>query len=392
MKIALVSPDALTVWLFRKGLIRRLISEGHSVYVFCAPDSYQERVEGLGVVCVPVELSRFVSPVKDIGLLVELYKQFRKERFDLVHNFTPKPNIYGAIAAHLAGCQRVVCMVEGLGFVFSSRINLGSWAKVKALSFLYWVAFGVCDRVCFMNPDDLGRFVSTRLVKRHKAVLIRSAGIDLTEFSPDAVDPKTLERLREELRISEGTRVVIMVSRLVWSKGVAEFVQAAEMLHARYPSVKFLLVGQLEERSLQAIPSTYIEQKQSDWLMRLGFRDEVRELMVLADIVVLPSYYGEGTPKVLLEGMAMGKPIVTTDNVGCRETVDHGKNGYLIPVQDPQALASALETLLTDDNKRIEFGRESLLKVRREFDEKLVVDRILTELYQLPQTNKTAAH
>lgn len=383
MKIALVSPDAITVWLFRKGLIKRLIHEGHSVFVICKPDNYWDQVKGLGVICKPIDLGRFISPLKDIKLLIKLYILFRKERFDIVHNFTPKPNIFGSIAASLAGCETILGMVEGLGFVFSSQTSVRSGVLLKVLSFLYTLAFSKCNRVCFANADDMEKLISMRLIKRNKTILIKSAGIDLQEFCEEAIDLKVLNHFKEELRVSEKSRLVIMASRLVWSKGVAEFIEAAEIINQRYCHVKFILVGNVEKDSSLAVPNSYIEKKQNDYLITLGFRDELRELISLSDIVVLPSYYGEGVPQVLLDGMAMGKPIVTTNNVGCRETVDDGKNGYLIPVKDSNALANALDDLLLDDKKRVEFGRQSLLKVKQEFDQKLIVEKMLNDFYQL---------
>lgn len=387
MKIALVSPDFHSIWVLHRWLVRRLIAEGHSVYIYGVrvgvPAKYQRRLEGLGTVCVPIELERFISPAQDIRLLVGLYRQFRKEQFDIVHTFMAKANIYGAIAARLAGCRTIVGTIEGLGVVFSSKDGLGSLVLQKVLSFLYLLSFSLIDRVWFVNADDLEYLVSARILKRHKTVLIRSAGIDLTEFRPEVADQRVIEQLKAELDIHEGNQVVVMVARLIWSKGVAEFVQAAEMLHERFPKVKFLLVGPEEQDNLQAVPRAYIEEKQCDWLIILGFRDEIRELMALADIVVLPSYYGEGVPQTLLEGMAMGKPIITTDNVGCRETVEDGKNGYLVPVKDSKSLADAIREVIGDAKKMTLFGEYSRLKVEREFDEGLVVKRVLTELYQL---------
>jgi len=174
-----------------------------------------------------------------------------------------------------------------------------------------------------------------------------------------------------------------MVARMVWSKGVREFVEAAKLLQAQHADTKFLLVGDVEPGSPLAISNEYLTRGVSDNVIWLGFRRDARELTALSDVVVLPSYYREGVPLTLLEGMSLGKPVVTTDSVGCREVVEEGRNGYLVPTRDPHALAEAIGRLLNDPVLRAEMGASGRSWVEREFNEKLIVARVIKELYRL---------
>jgi N,N'-diacetylbacillosaminyl-diphospho-undecaprenol alpha-1,3-N-acetylgalactosaminyltransferase len=175
----------------------------------------------------------------------------------------------------------------------------------------------------------------------------------------------------------------MMVARIVWSKGVKEFIEASTLVSQTCPNVRFLLVGPLDPGSPDEIPSSYVEQHLSPHFTWLGFQQDVKSILALADIVTLPSYYQEGIPRVLLEAMAMQKPIITTDNVGCREVVDDGMNGFLVPTQNVMALASAIQTLVKDESCRLRFGLHSRRKVQAEFDESLITEEVLTKLYKI---------
>ena len=384
MKIAIVYPDDFSIWHFHKNLLKALKKKGFDVYAISAAGEYVKLIESLGVVHIPVPMSRFVDPINDLALLIELYKIFRVYRFDIVHNFTIKPNIYGTITARLAGIKRIIGTAEGLGVVFSKDPGL----KIKLLrplvNRLYRLACRINSKFWFVNPDDLELFVSENIITKHKAVLTISAGVDLTEYSIDAINNLKVARLKEELGINDSTKTITMIAaRIIWSKGIKAFVEASELLCGKYPSLKFLLVGAIEKDSPLSVPEQYLKEKEKSGNFRwLGFRKDVKEIYAVSDLVVLPSYYREGVPNILLEAMAMGKPIITTNNVGCKEVIEDGKNGYLIPVKNTLALADAIEVLINDEDKRRAFGQYSLLKVKNEFDKRLVIDKIMKELYQ----------
>jgi len=385
LKIALVAPDDFSIWHFRKYLIKALKERGCNVYAISTAGEYVGLIESLGAVHIPVEMNRFMSPMKDLKFLMALYDIFRTEKFDIVHNFTIKPNIYSAIAARVAGIKKIIGSVTGLGFVYSDNSELKLRRLRPVINKLYWLGFKLSDKVWFQNADDLAFFVSSHLIDKQKAVIIKGSGVNLQEYWLYSLDSNKIVELKKELGANALTKFVVMVvARVVWSKGVREFIEASEILKEKYPFTKFILVGPIEKGSPLSVPQEYLREKEkSENFQWLGFRKDIKEILTLSDLVVLPSYYREGIPRSLLEAMALEKPIITTNSVGCKEVVEDGKNGYLIPIKDSKALADAIEVLINDDKKRADFGRYSRLKAEKEFDEKVVVDRIIKELYEL---------
>lgn len=385
MKVALVCSDDFSLWVFRKGLISTLIEQGHSIYLICSPGKYINLLEEMGAIHIPVDLYRFFNPLKDIKLFLNFYRIFRRENFDIVHSFTIKPNIFGAVAAKIAGVKKIILSVTGAGIIKEDEFTRGLKMKVlrAILKKLYWLACTISNKVWVQNADDIDFFKKKRILREGKAVLIRSSGVNLDEFSPKAVDQRALYHIKRELDSNISTKFVLMVTRPLWNKGVREFIDASEIIGGKYPFIKFILVGGIDEGNPLSVAEDFLREKESNNFKWLGFRDEIRELLMISDVSVLPSYYPEGIPKNLLEALAMRKPIVTTNNVGCKEVVEESKNGYLVPIKDSKALADAIEKLIIDGNKREEFGRYSRMKAEKEFDEKLIVNRILNELYQL---------
>jgi len=385
LRIALVLNDDFSMWQFRKGLIAALRRDGHTVFTYTPSGPWVKRLEDIGAIHRAIPLFRFVSPLRDLALVWTLCRWFSRDRVDLVHNMTVKPTIYGAFAARLTRVRRVVALVSGAGLPFLEGGGVKRRVLRAMVIGLYRQALGLTDRVWFQNSDDLRFFVATGLLKAEKALLIRSGGVDVAEFSELAIDHSAVRKLRQELRI-EGDRpiVVMVVARLIWSKGIKEFVEAAGILRQRCSNTRLYLFGPYDHGHPDEIPPGYLEGLETQNFQAIpAFRTDVREILSLADIVVLPSYFGEGVPRVLLEAAAMGKPIVTTDNPGCREVVEHSRNGYLVPVKDPEALAAAIADLSDSKTTRVAFGRRSRAKAETEFDERLVVNRIVRELYQL---------
>jgi N,N'-diacetylbacillosaminyl-diphospho-undecaprenol alpha-1,3-N-acetylgalactosaminyltransferase len=382
MRIALFVSLDFDAWNYHRGLIGTLVNRGDSVTVICPPGPYILQLQRqYQVHHIPVAVNRFINPRDDLRLFWTLYRIFRRERFDIVHNNTIKPNIYGALAAKLARSDAVYGAVRGRGAAFADTAEVRRKSLRRVVTSLYKLAFYFIDRVQFLNPDDLEFFVASGMIQRKKTTLIRSSGVNTSYFSREALNQKALGRLKLDLGISEGTLVVSMFARAHWTKGVREFIAAAKSLSLNYP-VKFFLVGKTED-ALDAVPIEYLQQQQSQSFRWLGWRNDVRELMAISDIVTLPSCYPEGVPRSLLEAMAMEKPIVTTDNIGCREVVEHGRNGFLVPTKDERFLATAIETLLHDASIRERFGRYSRRKVEHEFSEDIIVRQVLEKLYQL---------
>ena len=387
MKIALVCPDGLSVLLFCQGIISGLKRiDGAQIVVVSADGEYGREIEALGVRRVSVPIARFVSPARDLAYLWALYRVFKRERCQIVFNFSTKPNVYGTIAARAAGVPRVVSHVVGLGSAFLPAMDLRGHALRRLVLRFYRVACRLSDRVWFTNRNDLAYFSAHGVVDPDKTVLTTNY-LDIEVYSPTAVSRDQIENVRKELGLSAEDRAVVMVGRMIWAKGVREFAEAAEYLRDRYPEVHFLLVGPVENGSPDAVPEAYLREKERTAKFRwLGFRREVRTLYALADVAVLPSYYKEGGyPRALLEPMAMGKPIITTDSADCREVVEEGRNGYLVPVGDRVALGEAVAQLLDDHDLRARFGAYSRLKAERDFDQRRVVVHALTELGLLPR-------
>ncbi len=385
LRIALVLNDDFSMWQFFRGLIRELKKRQVEVHVVTPTGPYVPLLCSLGAKHWAVRIHRFVHPPSDVMFCLTLVRLFWSQRIDLVCNITIKPNVYGAIAARIARVRSVISMIEGLGYAFTDTSSLRGKLLNRIVSALYWVSCSLSDRVGFANSDDLLLFERQGIVKRRRAVAFRSMiGINLGEYSQEAVNEATARQLRAELSGDESARFVMMVvARVVVSKGVMEFIEASKLLARECPTARFVLIGPLDPGSPDAISRDVLIANLSRNFLWLGFRREVKEFIYLADAVVLPSYYREGVPRVLLEAMALGKPIVTTDNVGCREVIEEGRNGFMIPARDAVALAGAVKILLTDAKLREEYGRNARAKAEAEFDEAQVVDRLLSDLFCL---------
>jgi N,N'-diacetylbacillosaminyl-diphospho-undecaprenol alpha-1,3-N-acetylgalactosaminyltransferase len=237
----------------------------------------------------------------------------------------------------------------------------------------------------FQNPDDFEYFVQQKLISKKKGVVIRSGGISTKDYQPDSVTKKEIDDLRQEFKIPHETHCVLMVAaRMIWSKGVREFVEAARALLDKFPDWYFLLVCPQDPGSPDSVPESFISSIKTERLIVIDkFRYDIRVFESISEIMVLPSYYREGVPRTLLEGLSMGKPIITTAHAGCRETVDHGKNGFLIPMKNSEKLIEKLEILMADESLRAEFGRYSRVKAETEFNESSVANRVVSEVYGL---------
>ncbi|MBI2524629.1 MAG: glycosyltransferase family 4 protein [Candidatus Rokubacteria bacterium] len=387
MKIALVINDDFTMWHFRGGLITALLRRGHDVTTVTPPGPYVAKLEALGARHIAVPMDRFMNPGNDFLTMIRLYRVFRRGRYDIVHNMQIKPAVFGSIAARLARVPWVVSLVPGLGYPFfvsepGVRLKALAWLILELLR----LSGRLSDKVWFQNPDDMAFFIARGLVGRDRAVLIRGGGVDVEQYSPESVDPGRVLALRQELGLDgAGPVVVMVVARMIWCKGVREFIEAAERLRSTAPSVRFVLVGPFEHGHPDAIPPAYFQDKTApNFIALTHFRTDIREILALAAAVVLPSYFREGVPRVLLEALALAKPIVTTDRPGCREVVDDGTNGYLVPARDSAALAGAIGRLVEDEGTREKFGRCSRWKAETEFAESIIVKRIITEVYGLP--------
>lgn len=362
--------SANTSWYlfnFRKGTIKALLEKGCDVIAVAPVDPYSEKLRELGCHFEPLYMDRgSTNPIKDMRTTWHYYQIFLRLKPDLVFNFTPKVNIYSTLAAQFVKAK-VVNNIAGLGSLFVSHSLASRIAKL-----LYRISQPLADFVFFQNEEDRELFIDAGIVKRQFTGRLPGSGVDLSRFT---VIPAP----------DDGVIRFILVARILREKGVELYVEAARQLHQQYPNLEFNLLGFIDEDNPSGISRTQIEQWQNDGIINyLGTTDDVTKILANQDCVVLPSYYREGVPKSLLEAAAMGKPIITTDNVGCRETVEHGCNGFLCEPKNSISLKNELEKMiLLGHQKRLEFGCTGRLKIEKEFDEKLVINAYLDVLPKL---------
>jgi glycosyltransferase involved in cell wall biosynthesis len=363
LRIALVCNTAWAIYTYRRGLLRMLIERGAEVSIIAPRDRTFAPLEEMGCRCVELPVaSKGTNPRDDLKTLAVLVREYRATRPHIVFHYTIKPNIYGTIAAKLAGVPSIA-VTTGLGYVFIQHSRTASIAKQ-----LYRFAFRFPREVWFLNKDDRQAFIDQNLLVHPKrARLLHGEGVDLDEY---AFTP--LPRANPQ---TEGF-FFILIGRLLWDKGVAEYVDAARRIRAKYPYARFQLLGPAGVDNPSAITLDEVQAWQREGVIDyLGEAHDVRAYIDNADCVVLPSYR-EGVPRTLMEASAMGRPIVATDVPGCREVVEDGVTGFLCEAKSADSLAQQIERmLLLNHAARVEMGAAGRAKVLREFDENAVVER-----------------
>jgi len=310
-------------------------------------------------------MRRRPSPLGDLATGRELTALFRRHRPDAVHAFDTKPTYLAPSAALAAGIPARICTITGMGYLFSSRAPMALLFR-PAYRMLQRRACRDSSVTVFQNEEDRRAFLENRIVVPGRDRLVRSSGIDLDLLESRRPGAETLERLRGELGLS-GRRVVIMVSRLVAQKGIREYLAAAAAVRSRRDDVVFLLAGPSTKGERGSVAAEEVRRLAGRDAVYLGARDDVPALLALSDVFVLPSYYREGVPRVLLEAGAMGLPVIAADVPGSRDVVRDGWNGLLVPPRDAVALASAVEKVLDAPALRAEMGARGRGRVQEEF-------------------------
>jgi glycosyltransferase involved in cell wall biosynthesis len=338
---------------------------GYDVHI-ATPDAPEvERIRALGLPWHELRMSRSgVAPHRELATLFSLLRLYRRLRPDLVHHVTMKPVLYGTLAARLTGVPAVVNAITGLGHVFSPVG--GSPLLGKAIGLVYRsILRHPHMKVIFQNVEQREAFVEGKRISEQEAVLIRGAGVDVEAFKPTG-------------SACNGVTTVTLISRMIETKGVREFVAAATCIRAKGSSARFILVGDPDPDNPASIPESCLRKWHSDGVIEYwGHRADIAQVLAQTDIACLPSYYPEGVPKCLLEAAAAGKPIVTTDTPGCRDVVRDGENGFLVPYKDVPALATALERFIRDPALRRAAGQRGRERAVREFSVDKVIDETL---------------
>lgn len=337
------------------------IKEGHDVFLLAADTGRMEELRQLGVHCIHIPFVRGKGSLLHEGkCLFELYKCFKKYKPDIIHNVNLKITLLGSLAARLAGNYHIVNAINGLGYCFTDGRN-GAFQRIIRL-LIRIILRNKHFSFILQNPDDMQMVRNLKLTKESSLYLIKGSGADLEKFH--FVEPKNRQLLK-----------ILFPSRILLDKGIMELIEAAKSMRDEMKGrVVFILAGNCDNDN----PAVLAEDKlrsllEPDYIEWIGYQKEMFPVYADCDIVVLPSYR-EGLPKSLIEACAVGRPIVTTDAIGCRECVIEGYNGYLVPVKDSILLADALKKLISDSDIRKTFGYNSRNMAEREFSIQSVIN------------------
>jgi glycosyltransferase involved in cell wall biosynthesis len=369
MKIVLIASFAESLINFRGPLLKALVEAGHNVHS-AAPglvpgSEIGDRLTKLGVSIIDIPLSRTgLNPVTDLRLGLRLWQLFRKDKYDVVIGYTIKPVIWGMLAGKAASVPHRVAIITGLGYAFAEEAK-GVRRLVRSIAIkLYRLALRQANLIFFQNPDDQADFAALGILPPNtETAIVNGSGVDLDFF---ALKP-----------VPRGSLRFLLIARLLGDKGIREFAEAAKALKAEKASVEFHLVGPIDSNP-DSLPESLVNHwHDTDVLCWHGGLSDVRPAISSSHVFVLPSYR-EGTPRTVLEAMSMGRPIITTDTPGCRETVVDGVNGFLVPVRNAEALAGAMRKFIDSPDLISRMGAQS----RRIAEEKYDVRKVNIQMME----------
>lgn len=366
-RMAVVSNQAFSIVNFRRELIKDIVSSGVMVFAF-APDYNDELVRAvkeIGAIPVSVEMDRVgVNPIQAIRTVLGLVRAIRDLEIDAVLSYFTKPVIYGGLAARFSGVDSIYSFIEGAGYVYADGV--GSTRRVilrKFISFLYRLSLSFSSRVFLLNRDDYSLFVGGGLVRAEKAILLPGIGLDL-------------DRFKEQTPVVSPV-VFTFLGRLLREKGVIDFVSAARIIKNKHPEVVFLIVGDVDVN-----PGSIGIEDLKAWgeeglVTWVGHVADVRPWLAETSVLVHPSYYREGIPRSIQEAMASGRPVITTDSVGCRESIEDPVNGFLVPIRSPESIARAMERFIAEPELIVEMGRQSRRLAELRFDVREINEMVM---------------
>lgn len=367
--IVLIGTTGASFYGFRADLIKRLVKEQHMVYAFTSEytDQCLEKIKALGARPVTYQLSRGgLNPFADIAALLQLVEKLKQIKADVVFSYFAKPVIYGSLAAKWAKVPLIVGMLEGLGYTFTEQPD-GQSLKTKLVRhiqlFLYRIALPKLDHMIFLNRDDQHDLLEHYRINVAQSHLLGGIGLDLTKYpySQAPIHPVHF----------------LFIGRLLKEKGIFEFIDAIRLVKSQYPQAKFTVLGAIDHANMGALKPQVLDQLIEEQLFDYpGYVSDVQPWISASSVFVLPSYR-EGIPRSTQEAMAMGRPVITTDVPGCRETVLDGVNGFLIPKWDAQALADRMCFFIKNPEKVHQMGQESYKMALHAYDVQKVNDRLL---------------
>lgn len=350
----------------RLPIARAARDAGFKVIVATRVQKHKEQIIQEGFKLIPLRLRRSnKNPLKELFSLIELINIYRLERPDIVHHVSMKPVLYGSLAARIAHVPAVVNAFAGMGYMFTSNNWKTKLFRPVIMYAFRWLFNRYNSRVILQNPDDKKILINAKVLQSAQINLIRGSGVNIHEYFP--------------VPESSAIPTVVLASRMLWDKGIGEFVTAAQLLKEQGIQARFVLVGKSDPDNPTSILIEQLKMWHQNGVVEWwGYRDDMPQIFAQAHIVCLPSYYGEGVPKVLIEASACGRPIVTTDAPGCREVVRQEENGILVPVRNSKALAEALKRLIKDASLRKRMGAHGREIAIKEFSvEKVVHETML---------------
>ena len=385
MRIALICPADFTVVLCCKWIIKFLAEMGHEVIVISPVNKdkfFLNEIKKFNVQHVEIKMNRHINILDDLCYLISLIKILKSYSIDSVFNVCTKPNIYGPIASKIIGIKKIYTSVWGRGTAFLDKNTLKSILLKIILLQLYKLSFLISEKVWFTNPNDMRYFLSKKVIKNSKTILTNNY-IDSEIYRPNRISKSTKEKLFKEFDIQENDFIVILVGRMIWSKGIKEFVEAGNILNKRYPNLKLLLVGAEEPNNPDSIPISYLKNLSKEKFIKwTNFRKDVPALYSISNIAVLPSFYKEGGyPRAVTEPMSMEIPVIAADTIDCRGPIKNMKNGLLVKIKDPIDLSKKIELLMNDHKFSKNISKEARKTILEKFDEKIIIKNLLREIY-----------
>ena len=335
---------------------------GYDVSVITGVDAHGARIREAGLDLIPFDVSRKgMNPLREFAAVGRLTRVLRGVRPALLHNIAQKPVLYGSLAARLAGVPAVVNAVAGMGYLFTSNALRARLVRSLVGGAYRTLLTAPNSRVLVQNPDDQAQILRLTGVE---PILVPGSGVDVTRFVPRPHKPLPV--------------LVVLASRMLWDKGVGDFVAAARSLKARGSQARFVLVGKPDAGNPMSVAEGQLQDWQTEGCIEWwGHRADMPEVLAQAHIACLPSYYREGLPKFLIEAAAAGLPLVTTDATGCREAVEPERNGLLVPPRNSEALAAALARLISDPGLRQRFGTQSRVRAEERFANERIFAKVL---------------
>lgn len=366
LRIAVVANTDWYVHNFRTTLIQSLISDGHEVYVFTPSGPYFGQLAAAGAKPIDIPMSRTGKNVlEELKTIYAIRLALKKYGIDAVLSYTPKGNIYSALAAKWLN-TRIIANISGLGRAFSSSTRLTLLVKI-----FYKISLSTVDTIFFQNQDDFSLFVEENIVPTSKSRRVPGSGVNLSQFSATSPAPRN-------------PFTVIMIARLIKEKGVYEYVYAANKILQTNPNTRFILLGPIEDSHSAISEQEILSWQKAGIIEYAGATDGVKKYLEQSHCATLPSYYREGVPRTLLEAASMGLPVVTTDNIGCRDAVNDTETGYICEPRNPEDLADKLLMIIQmPEEKRLQMGYAGRKKMEMEFDEKSVIEKYHTEINSL---------